>query len=97
MACAMAAELGGGRSCPDHIPLDATQLEGTFPLRGGVAAYVRAIQSDDTGRLRMFHRQLSPESITFRLHPVLYAPRCAHLRATPSRTSRVWSGIGISD
>ena len=47
-------------------PLDAIQLEGTFPLRGGGAAYVRAIRADDTERLRAFHRHLSPESITFR-------------------------------
>ena len=66
MMCPMTAELGGGRSRPDRIPLDAIQLEGTFPLRGGGAAYVRAIRPDDTERLHAFHRQLSPESITFR-------------------------------
>ena len=66
MMCPVPAELGGSNSRPDHIPLHATQLEGTFPLRGGGVAYVRAIRPDDTERLRAFHRQLSPESITFR-------------------------------
>jgi RimJ/RimL family protein N-acetyltransferase len=62
----MSAESIDGGSGPGNIPLDAAQLESTLPLRGGGVAHVRAIRTDDTERLRAFHRQLSPESITFR-------------------------------
>jgi len=62
----MFAMLMDNYSCKDNIPLDAAQLESTLPLRGGSVAHVRAIRPDDTERLRAFHRQLSPESITFR-------------------------------
>jgi RimJ/RimL family protein N-acetyltransferase len=48
------------------IPVEASQLEGALPLRGGGTAHVRAIRPDDTERLRAFHRQLTPESITYR-------------------------------
>jgi RimJ/RimL family protein N-acetyltransferase len=48
------------------IPVEVSQLAGALPLRGGGTAKVRAIRPDDTERLRAFHRQLSPESITFR-------------------------------
>jgi RimJ/RimL family protein N-acetyltransferase len=51
---------------PNLMPVDAVQLEGDFPLRGGGTAHVRAIRPDDRERLRAFHRQLSSESIVFR-------------------------------
>lgn len=62
----MFATVMDSHSCRDNIPLDAAQLESTLPLRGGGVAHVRAIRADDAERLRAFHRQLSPESITFR-------------------------------
>jgi GNAT superfamily N-acetyltransferase len=66
MTTQMTAELVDDRTPLPQIPAEVSQLEGDFPLRGGGTAHVRAIRSDDTERLRAFHRQLSPESITFR-------------------------------
>jgi RimJ/RimL family protein N-acetyltransferase len=50
----------------ETLPLAVTDWEVDLPLYGGGAVQVRAIRPDDTERLRAFHRQLSPESITFR-------------------------------
>jgi len=67
---------------PSIVPVDARQLEGSFPLRGGGTAHVRAIRPDDRERLRAFHRQLSPESVTFRFFrykPDLSVAEAEHL------------------
>lgn len=66
MITEITAELVHDRSTLQQIPTEVSQLEGDFPLRGGGTAHVRAIRPEDTERLRAFHRQLSPESITFR-------------------------------
>ena len=49
-----------------HPPSDVVQLEGSLTLYDGNTIYVRAIRADDDERLRIFHRQLSPDSIMFR-------------------------------
>jgi RimJ/RimL family protein N-acetyltransferase len=50
----------------DGIAPHGTPVEGYLPLRDGGRVHVRAIRADDTKRLSMFHRKLSPESIIFR-------------------------------
>jgi RimJ/RimL family protein N-acetyltransferase len=66
MVTQMTVESIDDRSSAQNIPAEVSQIEGTFSLHGGGTAHVRAIRPDDTERLRAFHRQLSPESITFR-------------------------------
>jgi RimJ/RimL family protein N-acetyltransferase len=66
MAIQMVAESRDYRPTGEAIPAEALQLEGVLPLRAGGSAHVRAIRPDDLERLQAFHRQLSPESITFR-------------------------------
>src|SRR5215831_16856319 len=66
MATQMTAELVDDRSTLHPISREVSELRGDFPLRGGGIAHVRAIRADDTERLCVFHRQLSPESIMFR-------------------------------
>lgn len=48
------------------IPRAAEELEGSFTLRDGTSAHVRAIRPDDTERLRSFHAHLSPDTIIYR-------------------------------
>lgn len=47
-------------------PEDALRLGGTLMLLDGRTVQVRAIQPDDSGRLRAFHARLSPETIHLR-------------------------------
>jgi RimJ/RimL family protein N-acetyltransferase len=62
----MTAESLADRSTLPNIPAEVSEFEGDIQLRGGGTAHVRAIRPDDAEHLRAFHRQLSPESITFR-------------------------------
>jgi RimJ/RimL family protein N-acetyltransferase len=90
---------------PTHgdIPHELAQLEGTFPLHGGGTAHVRAIRADDTERLRAFHRQLSPESITFRFFrympelPLEEAERFTHVDYERRMALVATSGSGESE
>jgi hypothetical protein len=66
MAAQMAEESRDDRSSVQNIPVEVSQIEGTLSLHGGGTAHVRAIRPDDTERLCAFHRQLSPESNSFR-------------------------------
>lgn len=64
-----------------RVPRDVAQLEGPLTLYDGSVLHVRAISPDDVERLRAFHRQLSPDTITFRFFhflPELSAEDAAH-------------------
>ena len=54
-----------------RLPLDVARLEGPLPLHDGNVIHVRAIRPDDDERLRVFHRQLSPDAIIFRFFHLL--------------------------
>jgi RimJ/RimL family protein N-acetyltransferase len=65
----------------DSLPPDVAQLEGPLTLYDGTTIHVRAIRPDDDGRLRAFHRLLSPDSIMFRFFHFLRelpVPDAAH-------------------
>jgi RimJ/RimL family protein N-acetyltransferase len=54
-----------------RLPRDVARLEGPLPLHDGGVIHVRAIRPDDDERLRVFHRQLSPDAIIFRFFHLL--------------------------
>ena len=54
-----------------RLPRDVARLEGPLPLHDGSVIHVRAIRPDDDERLRVFHRQLSPDAIIFRFFHLL--------------------------
>ncbi len=54
-----------------RLPSDVARLEGPLPLHDGNVIHVRAIRPDDDERLRVFHRQLSPDAIIFRFFHLL--------------------------
>jgi RimJ/RimL family protein N-acetyltransferase len=53
------------------FPRDIEQLEGPLRLHDGSIVHVRAIRTDDEGRLRAFHRHLSSDAIMFRFFHLL--------------------------
>jgi GNAT superfamily N-acetyltransferase len=64
----------GGASYPDD-------LDRVVPLRDGGTLHLRAIRSDDVGRLQAFHSRLSRDSIFYRFFsplPVLTDERAAY-------------------